>query len=208
MPRFRFRIRTLFVATLVAALFVAHYSWHKRVRLVENRVLQWTNARRFAGYADGPAARFDSRFDLRHAPCGLPRVLCHTCFGDGHHVIMVEVDSNIRPDAFQQLGDLPYLQGLIVRGDVRPFQRDLPRLKRLRYLCLHATRATDCTVENIGNMVHLRQLRLSHTAVTDECIGDLSRLHQLESLTVHRTKITSAGLVRLRQLLPSCRVDY
>lgn len=194
----------MFVATFVAALPVAHYSWHKRVRSVERRILQATDPD-FAGYSDSASAKIDDRFDLRRATCGLPRLLCRACLGDNHHVIMLDASPSL--DTLMKLGELPYLQGLIVRGDVQPIKRGLPRLRKLRYLCLHGTGATDVTVANIRSMGHLRQLRLGHTRVSDACIDDLSNLQQLEKLSVHATNITDVGLARLRRLLPNCRID-
>ena len=178
---------------------------HKRVQRRERDFLEATELR-YAGYADSITAKSDDRFDLSFGACGLPSVLCNACFGDNHHVIILSVYDSIPPYTIRQLADLPHLQGLRIGGNVQPFERFLPRLRRLRYLDLTGTRATDHTISLISGMNELRQLRLGHTFVSDECIADLAQLQQLDSLGIKSTRISDAGLERLRQALPDCCV--
>jgi len=208
MRRLQFGVRTMFAVTFVAAVVLAHRSWHNRVQRTESQFVQAAGMVH-PGYADGRAAQFDDRFDLSFGACGLPSILCSVCLGDDHHVIMLTVDDDMPPKTVAELANLPYLQGLIISGNVRPFERDLPRLRHLRYLCLHGTRATDDTVASISGMNELRHLRLGHTFVSDECIEHLAQLQHLESLGMHGSKISDAGLERLRQALPACHImDY
>ncbi len=205
MPRFQFSLRTLFVVTFVVALVLGHYSWHKRVQQTERDFLQATRLGS-TGYADSPTAKTDPRFDLSYAACGLPSILCNACFGDNHHIIILNVWGGIPPNTIPQLADLPHLQGLIIKGNVQPFEQVLPRLRHLRYLDLTGTRATDHTISLISGMNELRQLRLGHNSVSDQCIDDLAQLQQLESLGIKSTMISEAGRERLRQALPDCHV--
>ena len=197
----------MFAVTFVVALPFAHRSWHNRVQRTEWDFLQAAEVQ-YPGYADGLAAKSDDRFDLSFGACGLPSILCNVCLGDDHHVIMLAVDDDMPPQTVPQLADLPYLQGLIIYGNVQPFERDLPRLKHLRYLCLHGTRATDHTVSIISGMNELRQLRLGHTLVSDGSIDHLTQLQHLESLGIQGSRISDAGLERLRQVLPTCKIYY
>lgn len=205
MPRLQFRLRTLLAVTFLVALVLGHYSWHKRVQRRERDFLEATELH-YAGYADSVTAKIDDRFDLSFGSCGLPSMLCIGCFGDNHHVIILSVYDDTPPYAIPQLADLPHFQGLIIEGNVQPFERVLPRLGRLRYLDLTGTRATDHTISLISGMNDLRQLRLGHTFVSDECIADLAQLKQLDSLGIKSTRISDAGLERLRQALPDCCV--
>ena len=209
MRRLQFGTRTIFAVTFVVAVVLAHRSWHKRVQRTESQFLHQAAGMVEPGYADNGAAQFDDRFDLSFRACGLPSILCSVCLGDDHHVIMLNVDDDIPRRTVPDLANLPYLQGLSVSGNARPFEQDLRRLRHLRYLCLHGTRATNDTVVSISGMNGLRHLRLGHTLVSDECIEHLAQLQHLESLGVHGSRISDAGLERLRQALPACHLmDY
>jgi hypothetical protein len=52
----------------------------------------------------------------------------------------------------------------------------------------------------------LEVLWLTHCGITDESLDLLARFETLRELAVGKTRITTAGKQRLRQLLPQCRI--
>ncbi|MFO0911856.1 MAG: hypothetical protein U0795_02780 [Pirellulales bacterium] len=173
----------------------------------EQRILQTTEPYE-VGFADSISAKADGRFDLSVGACGWPSLLCRACFGDDHHVIMITVYESTPKESIAEFAELPYLQGLIFRGDINAFERDLSQLKHLRYLGLQGTNATDQTVAAISSMKGLRRLRLGHNHVTDACIDDLSELTNLDNLGIQNTRISKEGLEKLRQALPHCELNH
>ncbi len=55
-------------------------------------------------------------------------------------------------------------------------------------------------------LTNLRVLELSNSLIDDDCIDTLSQLKWLDCLVVQGTRITPAGVKRLQQKLPKCKV--
>jgi len=65
---------------------------------------------------------------------------------------------------------------------------------------------TNGGVSALKPLTNLRVLELSNSLIDDACIDTLSQLKWLEYLIVQGTKITPAGVKRLQQQLPKCKV--
>lgn len=79
--------------------------------------------------------------------------------------------------------------------------RHLSGMQRLHSLCFHGVHITDESLVGLAGMSQLRYLSLDYTAVTDAGVGILAKeiLH-LANLDLRGTKVTDAGLVHLSDL--------
>ncbi len=57
-------------------------------------------------------------------------------------------------------------------------------------------------------MPSLRQLILEGTDISDEGLAHLAKANGLNDLRVKNTKVTQAGVDRLKQVLPRCVVSW
>ena len=81
------------------------------------------------------------------------------------------------------------------------------KLKRLQFVNLQSTRVTSDGVKELSRLPKLTGLCLSETAVDDAVAGSIGEKKSLTELTLTGTKISGEGLLRLRDALPSCRID-
>lgn len=81
-------------------------------------------------------------------------------------------------------------------------------LRRLHSLCFHGVHITDESLLGLAGMSQLSYLSLDYTAVTDAGVGILAKeiLH-LANLDLRGTKVTDAGLVHLRDLTSLSELD-
>ncbi len=83
--------------------------------------------------------------------------------------------------------------------------KHLKRLTNLRHLMLDGTLVTDAGMEHLLVLTKLRSLVLCHTGVSDTGIERLKGLSDLEMVVVGDS-VTQAGIEKLEQALPNCRV--
>lgn len=93
----------------------------------------------------------------------------------------------------------------------------LAQLSSLKILSLHVPKITDRGLIGLARNASLEDLLLSCAHVTDEGLDHLSQLKSLRRLTLDGTKltevgivdctrVTEAGVVKLEQALPSCKI--
>jgi hypothetical protein len=58
----------------------------------------------------------------------------------------------------------------------------------------------------VGEFRKLNTLILSETQITDQGLDKLTTLSELRQLTVERTRVTSAGVAKLKEALPQCQI--
>ena len=80
------------------------------------------------------------------------------------------------------------------------------RMPTMTHLDLCAHMVTDEGVKALSALDNLRIVWLSRCSITDRSVDALSRLQSLKELNVSHTGVTSAGLARLRDALPDCRM--
>jgi hypothetical protein len=78
--------------------------------------------------------------------------------------------------------------------------------KKLKWLSLECTQVDDAGVANLAGFSDLIYLNFLSTPVTDASVDVLLNLPHLEMVVVSGTKMTEAGVTRLRKGLPACRV--
>lgn len=84
----------------------------------------------------------------------------------------------------------------------------LARLPHVRWLAIHGTGVSDDGLAALRELAELRQLTLYATGLTDRCVDHLASLDRLERLEIDYSQITERGAARLREALPSTRVEY
>lgn len=84
---------------------------------------------------------------------------------------------------------------------------ELARMPRLARIDLRETALEGSALQRLGGLEHLDTLNLfGCRGVTDDAIPALSKLNGLTQLHVWQTRISKAGLARLRSALPGTRV--
>ena len=99
------------------------------------------------------------------------------------HKIPYQVETNGRVISVQQPTDLPNAPFRITSVDFS-----------------HWRRLQDEDFEQLKDLSHLQELRLSDTSVGDAALDHIQDLHTLELLWIDRTQITDTGLVKLKSL--------
>jgi len=84
----------------------------------------------------------------------------------------------------------------------------LAGLARLEKLCLDETRVSDEGTTHLKGLVDLESLHLrSRLPISDTSLPILESLKNLTELKIAGTKVTPAGLERLKKALPDCRIE-
>jgi Leucine-rich repeat (LRR) protein len=109
----------------------------------------------------------------------------------------------------EHLKGLPQLQSL---GLMKTWVTDaglahLKELPQLRMLSLMATKITDAGMEHLKGLTQLQSLSLTDTNVSDAGLEHLKGLTKLQVVWLVRTKVTDDGVKKLRQALPTCRIE-
>jgi Leucine-rich repeat (LRR) protein len=74
-------------------------------------------------------------------------------------------------------------------------------------LVIDNTKVTDKGLVNLYKLPNLRSLSLTADNITDASVPSLIKLKKLQGLGVRHTKITPAGIDRIRAALPNCSID-
>ena len=82
------------------------------------------------------------------------------------------------------------------------------QLDTLELCYLGGCAITDAGLENIGNLTHLVDLKLSDTPITDAALKRLERLHELKMLDLTGTGTSEAGVHELQAKLPGCKIFW
>lgn len=110
----------------------------------------------------------------------------------------------------EHLSDLPQLETLDLQfGQVTDAGLEqLSGLKHLRELNLNGTTpVTDAGLRHVRELTQLRALLLAGTAVTDAGLEEVEELPQLRYVDVRNTGVTYAGVKKLQQALPNCKIE-
>ena len=76
----------------------------------------------------------------------------------------------------------------------------LPKLEQLDWLDLTSAPISDRGLRELDRFPALRQLFLTGTATTDECLDEIARIESLEELDLSATRVSNAGLAKLARL--------
>jgi len=90
-----------------------------------------------------------------------------------------------------------------ITGPGLRFIHDMPALKTL---ILEKSRVDDHALTHLQGAEHLKGLTLFSTVVTDASIDTLTTLSGLQRLDLRNTRFTSAGIQRLRELMPGVEI--
>ncbi len=109
-----------------------------------------------------------------------------------------------------QLPKLPALKRLVLDGnDIRGTGLTaLSTQPALVDLSLGCPTLTDLYAKNLAELKQLKRLSLAGSSISDAAIQHLEGLTNLEMLDLSRTKITQAGVERLRKALPACTIQW
>jgi Leucine-rich repeat (LRR) protein len=109
-----------------------------------------------------------------------------------------------------QLPKLPALKRLVLDGnDIRGSGLTaLSTQPALVDLSLGCPTLTDLYAKNLAELKQLKRLSLAGSSISDAAIQHLEGLTNLEMLDLSRTKITQAGVERLRKALRACTIQW
>ena len=115
-------------------------------------------------------------------------------------------------------GGLVHLAGLanltkLTLGNTPITDAGLMRLKgltNLQTLSLYGTRITDAGLVHLAGLTNLQKLYLDGTQITDAGLVHLAGLTRLERLYLYlnRTRISDAGVAKLKKALPNCIIMH
>ena len=117
-------------------------------------------------------------------------------------------DDKVTDAGLAQLEGLPDLDTLNL-GGAKIDGSGLAHLRgstKLKWLSLECTQVDDAGLANLAGFSELTYLNLLSTPVTDASVDVLLKLPRLEMVVVSGTKMTEAGMKRLQNGLPGCRV--
>lgn len=90
--------------------------------------------------------------------------------------------------------------------------KELHKLKKLTKLHLGVTEITDAGLKELAKLKQLTSLNLSGTQTTDAGLKQLAKWRwlpwrgQLSQLFLFNTKVTSAGVAKLKKAMPKCEI--
>ena len=200
--RFQFRLRTLFILTVIVAVPCA-WLGPKIQRKAKERaaVREIEKAGGFVVYDDEKGEQ--------NGPTWLRELLGEQFFNDVVFVYCRNVsDPTIAGlDGFDPFTSLRRLDlGYTNVGD-----RGLAHLDgliNLEYLDLVGTPITDAGLEHIERLSNLKELYLMGTKITDRGLARLKRLSSLQILYLDATGVTDDGVDDLKRALPGCDVQH
>ncbi|MBM3999256.1 MAG: hypothetical protein FJ297_06910 [Planctomycetes bacterium] len=130
----------------------------------------------------------------------LPK-LTHLWLGAYHDYVPAE--------HFSKLAGFPALRFLGIGGASDSHLAEIGRLSQIDSLSLFDLNAaaTGTGLASLQSLDKLRSLTIYRTKLSPEHLAALARLTRLEQLELHDTDIDSAGVQRLTQALPKCKVQ-
>jgi len=75
-------------------------------------------------------------------------------------------------------------------------------------LSLHCPSIADLLAKNLGELKRFKRLSLVGAGLTDAGIRHLEGLTNLTALDLRKTKASAAGIERLHQALPKCKIEW
>jgi len=177
--RFQFRLRTLFIFTLIVAIPCA---WLGRKIEQKQRERHAVNAIRKLG----SLVIYDYENDNQppSGPAWLRKLLGNDFFSDA-----------IAVEAFV---------GNIGDADLA----NVKELPHLRILEVEDCAVTDAGLANLKGLAELQSLNLRGTGVTDAGIIQIKQLTRLDVLALDNTKVTEKGVKELQAALPNCQIQH
>jgi hypothetical protein len=91
-----------------------------------------------------------------------------------------------------------------IRGEDLVLLQRLPELRELRI----ESPSLEFLLIEPGGFPKLEHLSVATSGLTDDAVAHLARLVGLKDLDLSGTKMTAAGIDRLRKSLPNCRIAY
>ena len=83
----------------------------------------------------------------------------------------------------------------------------LAQSPHLEVLNLAGTQVTARGIQRLEKLEHLKSLDLGQTKVDDDALASFCRMRTLEILNLHETAVSGAGLFKLREELPACKLS-
>ncbi len=206
---FQFRLRTLFVLVVVAAVPCAWLAWKIENKRRERAIL--SEIERLAG---DPVYEWQWHLPgrLEVDPPGAAWV--RKLLGDDFFTGISDVTSFFPSDEMTDecLAHLEPLTALrfvcLQRSSVTDAGLEhLARIKNLDELMLDGTRVTDAGLIHLERLQGLHTLFLSNTQVSDAGLVHLTKLPQLGQLDLENTNVTDAGVAELQKALPNCLIQ-
>ena len=84
---------------------------------------------------------------------------------------------------------------------------EIIQIPRLHSLTVANTRLVDADIPLMAKIPNLVELVLDQLPLTDACVDDLISLKRMQNLSVKETRISPAGMARLRSGLPQSRIS-
>lgn len=131
--------------------------------------------------------------------CGLEPLLPHN---------PKHLPSQISSAGIRRLGPQPNLEiARLARTPITDEAMEMIALwPQLELLDLSQTNVTSVGVIRLGKLKRLNMLSLQQTGIDDGVVPALCQMHSLTQLDIQNTAISGAGLLRLREELPSCKL--
>ncbi len=114
------------------------------------------------------------------------------------------VDTGVMDEALAPLGQMRRLESLVLNRTPERDVRGRIFLDSNRRMALFG----DAGLAHLAPLAELRRLELHGADVGDASIEVLARMTCLEILSIRKTKITRAGLARLKAALPKCQIIF
>lgn len=83
----------------------------------------------------------------------------------------------------------------------------LGQVRTLRHLDIWGGAVSDVGLKNVRGLTRLERLTLYDLAISDDALQHLEALRALKTISFCRTKVTNAGLERLRRQVAHCNCD-
>ncbi len=134
----------------------------------------------------------------------------------GHPALTRLTISNLNPLDDARLDALLTFANLNFIGlhSTKPSADQLARLKALPNLVMLRVSwdaepgVTDLAFARIAELQNLESIIVDHSSITDAGLEHLSALKKLKRLDARNTKVTAAGVAKLQQALPNCKIYW
>lgn len=207
-PRFRFGMRTLFVAVVVLAVALAYVA--NRVAVMRGQRAAISGITRTGGtfhwdyeFADDGSLRSKLfRTDVPPpGPTWLRRFAGDDVFTDIEYVQWLD-NATVTDDDLAVLSELPGLRTILIgeAGLTDDALIHLAHVPDLEVFCFRGDGITNRRIQQIASLKKLRQLTLINARIDDDAISEIAGLKKLTHLNIPGTAITDKGLSHLAAL--------